>query len=210
MNQTALEWSFFICCLRSRLAEEEIRNLEDFMKKKFPFVISIAAVSGGGKTTITSYLKGQLQNSKTISFDDYDFDGPDNIIEWIDNGCNPDDWDLSPLIRDIKQYATEPLDYIILDFPFAYLHTKTRDFIDFAVFIDTPLDIAMARRIIRDFKNGSAEDIALDLDNYILRGRRGYLHMLNTIKPNSDLIVDGTLSKYEIASIIVQHIVRLE
>ena len=78
------------------------------------------------------------------------------------------------------------------------------------MFIDTPLDIAMARRIIRDFKNGSAEDIALDLDNYILRGRRGYLHMLNTIKPNSDLIVDGTLSKYEIASIIVQHIVRLE
>jgi len=179
------------------------------MKKKFPFVISIAAVSGGGKTTITSYLKGQLQNSKTISFDDYDFDGPDNIIEWIDNGCNPDEWDLSPLIRDIKKLVNEPLDYIILDFPFAYLHTKTREFIDFAVFIDTPLDIAMARRIMRDFKNGSAEDIKLDLENYILRGRRGYLDMLNTTKPNSDLIVDGTLSKSEIASIIVRGIATM-
>ena len=180
------------------------------MKKKFPFVISIAAVSGGGKTTITSYLKGQLQNSKTISFDDYDFDGPDNIIEWIDNGCNPDEWDLSALIRDIKKLGNEPLDYIILDFPFAYLHTKIREFIDFAVFIDTPLDIAIARRIIRDFKNGSTEDIMLDLDNYILRGRRGYLNMLNTTKPNSDLIVDGTLSKSEITRIIVQNIVRIE
>ena len=180
------------------------------MKRQFPFVISIAAVSGGGKTTITSYLKGQLQNSKTISFDDYDFDGPDNILEWIDNGCNPDEWDLSPLIRDIKKLGNEPLDYIILDFPFAYLHTETREFIDFAVFIDTPLDIAMARRIIRDFKNGSTEDIMLDLDNYILRGRQGYLNMLNTTKPHSDLIVDGTLSKSEITRIIVQNIVRIE
>ena len=102
------------------------------------------------------------------------------------------------------------MDYIILDFPFAYLHTKTREFIDFTVFIDTPLDIAMARRIIRDHKNGSAEEIMLDLENYIFRGRRGYQDMLNTIKPNSDLIVDGTLSESEIASIIVRNIVRIE
>ena len=180
------------------------------MKRQFPFVISIAAVSGGGKTTITSYLKGKLQNSKTISFDDYDFDGPDNMVEWIDIGCNPDEWDLSPLITDIKKLVNEPLDYIILDFPFAYLHTKTRKFIDFTVFIDTPLDIAMARRIIRDFKNGSAEDIVIDLENYIHRGRQGYLDMLNTTKPNSDLIVDGTLSESDIASIIVQTIVTIE
>ena len=180
------------------------------MKKKFPFVISIAAVSGGGKTTIASYLKGQLHNSKTLSFDDYDFEGPDNFLEWIDNGCNPDEWDLSPLIRDIKKLFIEPLDYIIIDFPFAYLHTKTREFIDFAVFIDTPLDVALARRIIRDFKNGSAEDIMLDLENYILRGRRGYLDMLNKTKPDSDLIVDGTLSKSEIASIIIRNIAILE
>lgn len=49
------------------------------MKKgKFPIVIAIAAVSGGGKTTISSNLKGKLQNSKTLFFDDYDFDAPDD------------------------------------------------------------------------------------------------------------------------------------
>jgi uridine kinase len=74
------------------------------------------------------------------------------------------------------------------------------------VFIDTPLDIAMARRIIRDFKEGSTEDILLDLDNYIARGRQGYLVMLNTTKPNSDLVVDGTLPKSEVAAIIARHI----
>ncbi|WEG14471.1 hypothetical protein PU629_08990 [Pullulanibacillus sp. KACC 23026] len=180
------------------------------MKRKFPIVIAIAAVSGGGKTTITSNLKGKLQNSKTLFFDDYDFDGPDDIIDWIDNGGNPDEWDLSPLIKDIKKLLNEPLDYIILDFPFAYLHSKTSEFIDFAVFVDTPLDVAMARRIIRDFKDRPAEDILLDLDNYIARGRRGYLGMLKTIKPNSDLIVDGTLPISEIVSIITRNIVNKE
>jgi uridine kinase len=177
------------------------------MKRKFPMVVAIAAVSGGGKTTIASHLKEKLSNSKAIYFDDYDFDAPEDIIEWIDNGCNPDDWNLSPLIRDIKKCLTEPLDYIILDFPFAYLHSKTSKLIDYAVLIDTPLDIAMSRRIIRDFKSGSTEDILQDLDNYIVRGRRGYLAMLNTTKPNSDLVVDGTLPKSEITSIITQNIV---
>lgn len=178
------------------------------MKRNFPIVIAIAAVSGGGKTTITSNLKEKLQNSKTLFFDDYDFDGPDDIIEWIYNGGNPDEWDLSPLIRDINKLLNEPLDYIILDFPFAYLHGKTSEFINFAVFVDTPLDIAMARRIIRDFKKRSTEDILMDLENYIVRGRRGYLGMLNTIKPNSDLIIDGSLPISEIVSIITKNIVN--
>lgn len=173
-------------------------------------MIAIAAVSGGGKTTITSNLNEKLQNSKTLFFDDYDFDGPDDIIEWIDNGAEPDKWDLTPLIRDIKKLLMEPLDYIILDFPFAYLHSKTRKFIDFAVFIDTPLDIAMARRIMRDFKNSSVTDILADMDNYIVGGRRGYLDMLKKTKPNSDLVVDGALPISDILGIITQNIAKTE
>ncbi|TGB03631.1 hypothetical protein [Halobacillus salinus] len=179
------------------------------MTRKSTMVIAIASVSGGGKTTIASCLKGKLPNSKTIYFDDYDIDGPKDIIKWIDNGCNPDDWDLSPLIRDIKQLFAESRDYIILDFPFAYLHSNTSNFIDFAVFIDTPLDIALARRINRDFKSGSAQDIILDLDNYVAKGRRGYLNMLDTTKPNSDLIVDGTLPTFEVADIITREVVNI-
>lgn len=171
-------------------------------KDKYPIVIAIASVSGGGKTTITSHLNRSLPNVKALFFDDYEFNGPDDFIEWMDNGCNPDDWNLSPLIKDLKMLLTEPLDYILLDFPFAYRHSKTSEFIDFAVFIDTPLDIAMGRRVIRDFKNSSVETILSDMDNYVRKGRIGYLNMLKTIKPISDIIVDGTLSISEIVSII--------
>ncbi|WP_313893940.1 hypothetical protein [Psychrobacillus sp.] len=173
------------------------------MKKgKLPLVIAIASVSGGGKTTIATHLNERLQNSKTLFFDDYDFDGPDDIIDWVDNGANYDEWNLAPFIRDLETLLTESLDYIVLDFPFAYKHSKTSKFIDLAVFIDTPLDIAMARRVTRDFKNNSVENILMDMKNYISQGRRGYLEMLITIKPNSEIIVDGTLSISEIVNII--------
>jgi uridine kinase len=182
-----------------------LKNWRSLMKRKVPMVIAIAGVSGGGKTTIATYLKGKLPNSKTIYFDDYDFDGPADIIEWIEKGGDPDEWDLSPLISDLGKLNSETLDFIIVDFPFAYLHRQISNLIDFAVFIDTPLDVAMARRISRDFANGSAEDILLDLDNYLSGGRKGYLAMLNTTKPNSDLIVDGTLPVSEIAGIIAKN-----
>ncbi|WP_112182501.1 hypothetical protein [Paraliobacillus zengyii] len=171
-------------------------------KGKHPIVIAIASVSGGGKTTIVSHLNSSLPNVKALFFDDYEFDGPDDFIEWMNNGCNPNEWNLSPLIKDLKMLLMEPLDYILLDFPYAYKHSKTSEYIDFAVFIDTPLDIAMARRVTRDFKDSSVKNILLDMNNYIRRGRIGYLNMLETIKPNSEFIVDGTLSISEIVNSI--------
>lgn len=162
------------------------------------------------KTTISTHLNERLQNSKILFFDDYDFDGPDDIIDWIDNGANYDEWNLAPLMSDLEVLLTEPLNYIVVDFPFAYKHSKISKFIDFTVFIDMPLDIAMARRVSRDFKNSTVENILMDMEGYISQGRRGYLEMLETIKPNSDIIVDGTLLVFEIVSIISQYIEQID
>jgi len=113
-------------------------------------------------------------------------------------------------MSDLEVLLTEPLNYIVVDFPFAYKHSKISKFIDFTVFIDMPLDIAMARRVSRDFKNSTVENILMDMEGYISQGRRGYLEMLETIKPNSDIIVDGTLPVFEIVSIISQYIEQID
>lgn len=175
-------------------------------EKKTPYVIAIAAVSGGGKTTITTNLNEALQNCKCLYFDEYDFDGPDDIIDWVDSGPNYDEWNLSPLIKDLQSLITESLDYVVIDYPFAYRQTSIKDFIDLAVFIDTPLDVAMARRIVRDYKDSTVEDIIMDMTNYVHRGKRGYLEMLHSIKPNSDIVVDGNLTVDEILNIIIEKV----
>ncbi|SHF19781.1 Uridine kinase [Atopostipes suicloacalis DSM 15692] len=176
-------------------------------KKSSPFIIAIAGVSGSGKTTITKILVQKLPNAKALYFDDYDFDGPENIIRWVENGSDYNLWDLSPLLKDLEALCIQQLNYIVLDFPFAYKHLKMSDLIDLAVFIDTPLDVALARRMIRDFQDCSTKDILSDMENYILQGRKGYIEMLDTIKPNSDVMIDGTQSILNIVDDICEQLV---
>lgn len=165
------------------------------MKKvNSPFVIAIASVSGGGKTTIVKRLSQQCRNSKALYFDNYDFEGPEDILKWVDDGANSNEWNLTPLLKDLESLLEESLDYIIMDFPFAYQHDQISSFIDLAVFVDTPLDVALARRMQRDFAESSAAEILLQLEHYAHKGRRAYLEMLHTIKPDSDVVLDGTLS----------------
>lgn len=166
------------------------------MNSNKPLVIAIAAVSGGGKTTITTHLNKILPSSKVLSFDDYEFDGPDDICDWVERGADYNEWKLTPLINDLYSLLSDPLQslgYILLDYPFAYIHSGMCEYIDLTIFIDTPLDIAMARRTLRDFKETSIEHARNDLNIYLSRGRIAYLEMLNTIKPNCDLIIDGSL-----------------
>lgn len=177
--------------------------------KQLPLVIAVAAVSGGGKTTITSHLKANLKNTDALFFDDYNLEGPDDFMQWIKEGSNPNAWYLTPFLDDLKKLLHKPLKYIFLDFPFAYLHNEISQYIDFAIFIDTPLDIAMARRILRDFNETSIEQTTFDLENYLIQGRIGYLNMLEIIKPNSDIIINGVLPVLEITNIIVQQIEQL-
>ncbi|OPH55977.1 hypothetical protein BC351_29215 [Paenibacillus ferrarius] len=171
-----------------------------------PNVISIAAVSGGGKTTITNQLLGKLNNSKALYFDEYDFkDCPDDICDWVSRGADYNEWNLAPLIKDIQVHLNnKSLKYILLDYPFAYLNNAISGYIDLTVFIDTPLDIAMARRILRDYSENSMNDVKSDLNNYLFRGRDAYLEMQRNVKPNSDFVIEGLLP----VPLIVDHFLK--
>ncbi|MGE1126154.1 hypothetical protein [Bacillus wiedmannii] len=175
-------------------------------------IITVAAVSGGGKTTVTERLSQKLINSKALYFDSYNFDnGPANICKWIDNGANYDEWVLTPLINDIQRSIQDSsLDYIIVDYPFAYLNSEMREVIDVTIFIDTPLDIAMARRILRDFKEATIDEVHDDLKHYMAFARKAYLEAIHTVKPNSDIVLDGSLSVSEIINHAVEELGRRE
>lgn len=170
-----------------------------------PFVISISAVSGGGKTTIVNLLKKRLSPCSVLYFDDYTFAGsPSNLCEWAQKGADFNVWNLAPLKKDIETKIKEPNTvYLLLDYPFGYENDMLRPLIDFAVFIDTPLDVALCRRIQRDCADQSAEELLSELEFYTISGRTAYLPMLYQVRPNVDLIIDGTLSPDSIAGLIM-------
>lgn len=97
----------------------------------------------------------------------------------------------------------------MLDYPFAYKNNKIKPYIDYAIFIDTPSDIAMARRLLRDKVNQPSDILRMDLNCYLSGGRTAYLEMIKTIKPNSDFVVDGSLSIDSIVSEVMEQISKL-
>jgi uridine kinase len=158
-------------------------------------IISVAGVTAGGKTTTINELKKKIKNSKSLHFDDYDFEGEiDDFNEWVMNGADYNVWNLEPLKKDIlKLIGDNDVQYILLDYPFAYKNDLIKPFIDCTIFIDTPLDIAMARRVLRDMQNATGDEIRGDMSFYLKYARIAYKEMLNTILPNSDYVIDGSM-----------------
>ena len=95
--------------------------------------------------------------------------------------------------------------YVIFDYPFGRLHSAFKDVIDLAVYVDAPLDVAMARRLLRDMPSDAGESqvwIKEELRNYLSVGRKAYLEMDKQVKPSCDLLVDGTKPIDELVSSI--------
>ena len=156
-------------------------------------IIAVSAVTAGGKTTAVNAVKEKLPRCTSLHFDDYSFEGEvDDFHQWVLDGTDYNVWNLSPLKADIENIISSgEYDYLLLDYPFAYRNDLIRDYIDCAVFIDTPLDIAMARRILRDMNNASADEIREEMNIYLNYARIAYVQMLKDIKPSSDYVIDG-------------------
>ncbi|MBQ8826994.1 MAG: hypothetical protein IJ007_07870 [Oscillospiraceae bacterium] len=163
-------------------------------------IIAIAAVTAGGKTTIINELKKYIPNAKSLHFDDYSFEGEvKDFYAWTVQGADYNVWNLTPLIRDIEEIRDRSdCDYLLLDYPFAYCHKELSKYIDCAVFVDTPLDIAMARRILRDMKEATGDEIRQDMEIYLKYARIAYVQMLKDVLPQSDYVIDGTRELKEI------------
>ncbi len=171
-------------------------------------IIAIAAITAGGKTTIVNELLKVLPNSKSLHFDDYSFKGEvEDFYQWTLDGADYNVWNLEPLVNDICKLQNQgDCEILLLDYPMAYCNNQVAKYIDKAFFIDTPLDIAFARRIIRDFSTASGEEIREDVVMYIKYARIAYLQMLKDIKPSSDVVIDGSLAIEEIVKQIVETI----
>ena len=147
------------------------------------------------ENNITKKLKDRLPNAKAIYFDDRNYDsasGIDDICKWIDEGADANRFNLDLLINDIESLLSDGAEYIILDYPFGYRHHKIALYIDISVFIDTPLDIALARRIIRDYDKTTIVNIFEDISQYLSKGRNAYLFSISSALSNADFVVDGS------------------
>ena len=178
-------------------------------------VIGISAVSGGGKTAVTQRLAEVLCDAATLHFDDYDDTNlhPDDHRSWFADGADYDAYELPVFTCHLEtlkaggrvRYPIDgailgPVRYVVADAPLGREHSASGRFIDLMVFVDTPLDIAMARRILRNLDEAAQSAAAETLEHvndelygHEARARPIYEHFQERMRAGADLIVDGTL-----------------
>ena len=129
-------------------------------------VIAISGTSGAGKTTLVQKVAERLGDAVTLHFDDYFSVSqyPADARAWVDAGADPDAWRTAQLADDLRSLRAgqtirlprekgtrEPKPYIVLEEPFGRARTELAESIDFVVYLDLPLEVALARKLLREY-----------------------------------------------------------
>lgn len=184
-----------------------------------PFIVAITGGSGSGKTTTAGQLLDLLKplRAQLISQDDYyknsqavpdfdpaiyDFDSPTardhDLLAAHLNALRAGEAIEVPVYdftihgrRDATQHVV-PGDVIILEGTHTLCDSAIYELCDLRVFVDTPDDIRLLRRLLRDIheRGRTPETVA---NQYLATVRPAYERWTGPSRLNADLIVSGGL-----------------
>jgi uridine kinase len=188
------------------------------------FVIAVSGPSGAGKSTVVRNLAARLGDAAALFFDDYESKSiyPD-ITKWLNDGADPNQFQTPQLSADLgtlragssitlphNGQALQPARVIVLEEPFGRERIEMANLIDFVVCIDLPLEIALARKLLRMLEyylaeqtpDAFAKQLQFLLPWYLDSGRELYRAVQQGVLRNCDLIADGMLPPEVLADAI--------
>ena len=127
------------------------------------YVIAVAGTIGAGKTSLVKALAQAFNDASVLFYDNYEQSSKgsvDEMIRWMRDGADINDLDITRFAADLSklksgEVATDPLTlveippkkYIFIEMPLRKEHKSAAPYIDLLIWIDTPPDIALARKI---------------------------------------------------------------
>jgi uridine kinase len=194
------------------------------------YVVGVAGPVGGGKTSLVSGITRILGNATVIHMDDYEeytTQPVGEVLELLKSGADYDVLKMGNLAKDLQslkfgrevfspttQFPVCPSKYIIFETQFGREHRATGQWIDLLLWIDLPLDIALARKL-KQFTadvSGNDRDARLSfvqfldeyLESYLLAVGELLEMQKRTVRVNADAIINGRASKEEIIATAVE------
>lgn len=186
-------------------------------------VIAVAAPIGGGKSALVQGLAAALEGAATLHFDDYELatrQSPEQLARWIASGADFNSLS-APGFADALQALgrgetiadrasgkpIRPARFVVLEMPLGRAFAETAELIDILVWVETPLDLALARNLRSLTAAALVEDadpagFLRWLDAYLgqyMAQVRLILELQRTrVAPAADLILDGTRTQAEL------------
>jgi uridine kinase len=204
-------------------------------EKPMPCIIAVAAPIGGGKTAVARAIAARLPGAAALSFDHYEQatgQPVQNLQGWLLRGANFDEFVVSALREDLARLkrgeaVRDPATreripaarYLVFENPLGRAAASLAKDIDLLIWVDVPLDVALARKLRELLGNirreagpeRLAERLAwLDryLENYLGVVREVLLRQRDRIRPSADLILDGQIDPESLAERAAAEILR--
>jgi uridine kinase len=182
------------------------------------FVIAVAGPSGAGKSTLVKELVRELKDAVALYFDDYhpgivsSTSYPKDLAQWLAEGANPDSWATPQMIADLQallngetiaspdnKSVLRPATFIVMEEPFGRARTPLKKLVNYVIAINTPLEVALARRLLREaekpyFKEHPDEfgsSMLNYLHIYLEIARPLYLAANEHVHKDCNLVLDG-------------------
>jgi uridine kinase len=200
-----------------------------------PRLIGVAGAPGSGKSALVDGLAAALPDAGAIHMDGYDNMTRlpiEAVARWYREGADIDAFDMPQLAEDLRRLkagepareprsglAVAPARYVLFETQFGRAHRATGRHIDLLVWVDTPLDVALARSVralvARCLGEADAAQCAARLrwlqgylDNY-LGTVRDLLEMQKArVAAQADLVLDGRRSVAELVAAARAEILR--
>jgi uridine kinase len=172
------------------------------------FVVGLSGIPGSGKTTLMHLLLKDYGHAQAVYYDRFHPGMTEpQIRDWFGRVGDTNEFVLSDLIGELtRRMQIQPGDQrrplVLFETAFGRAHRATGAFVDFLIWIDTPLDIALSRAnlvFLDSVRQNPAPNAAADFIEWLARYMRDYpivrtmyLALSERISSMADLVIDGT------------------
>jgi len=121
-------------------------------------VLAITGCMGSGKTTLVKQLQPLIPKCRILFEDDYQAMtqmDPEHLRRWISDGCCIDELDLHGFDLAIRRAiagssrdsGASDTKLLLIESQFGRAHASLKDLVDYQIWIESPLDLCLARKI---------------------------------------------------------------
>ena len=100
-------------------------------------------------------------------------------------------YDFTQHTRSALSQSVPPADIILLEGVLAMSDSGTRNLVDYMIFVDTPLELCLARRIDRDAAQRGRSEASVR-DFWETRAKPMFAQFVAPWRPQADLVIDGS------------------
>jgi len=176
-------------------------------------IIAVAGGSGCGKTFFTKLLVERLPKTVVLPLDNYYYDRPDNIPICKYDFDNPKAFDFDLYLEHLGELSSgnsvntpkfcyesgkrqsdfktlEPENYLIIEGLHVLLYSNIRKMLTKSFYLESPLDVAVCRRCLRDTNEYSVTS-EHSLNQYLNFVRPVFFELIQPTKKYADLVIEN-------------------